>query len=109
MTESTRNCHQMTTIFLYPGEGTYMATGTFEWNSPEVGDRHKFILFLRQESAMPEEATALEKITEYGFSEIKTGEGRPIVVEAMNEPQMQVFSRYYEGAFSDGNSLVWYP
>ena len=99
----------MTTIYLYPGEGTYAATGTFEWNSPEVGHRHKFILFLAQESSTPEQALAMNRLSDYGLVEVELGEGKQIVVEAMNEPQMQVFSRYYEGAFTDGSSLVWYP
>ena len=86
-----------------------MATGTFKWNSPEVGDRHKFILFLAQESTIPEQGLALDKLAKYGFADVELGEGRQIVVESMNEPQMQVFSRYYEGAYTDGNSLVWYP
>ena len=99
----------MTTIFLYPGEGTYSATGAFEWSSPEIGARHKFILFLSQESVGPEPALAMEILVEYGITQVALGEGRPIVPESMNEPQMQVFSRYYEGAFSEGSSIVWYP
>ena len=99
----------MTTIVLYQGEGTYSTTGTFEWNSPEVGDRHKFILFLSQESAMLESDRALSELSNYGFVEIELGEGRPLLVEAMNEPQMRVFSTYYKGALNEGSSLVWYP
>ena len=99
----------MTTIFLYPGEATYAATGKFDWNSPEVGNRHKFILFLAQEASTPEQELAMNKLSDYGLVEVELGEGRKIVVEAMNEPQMQVFSRYYEGAFAEGSSLVWYP
>ena len=99
----------MTTIFLYPGEGTYSAKGKFEWNSPEVGARHKFILFLSQESAQPAPALAMEAVVDYGFAQVTLGEGQPIVPESMNEPQMRVFSRYYEGAFAEGSSIVWYP
>jgi hypothetical protein len=99
----------MTTVFLYQGEGTFSEARTFDWNSPAAGNRHKFILFLSQESAAPEQKLALEKVAEYGFTEVELGEGRPIVVESTNEPKMQVFSRYYEGALREGNSLVWYP
>ncbi len=99
----------MTTVLLYPGEGTFSQARAFEWNSPDSGSRHKFILFLSQHSDAPEPETALERISEYGFVEIELGEGRSIVVESMNEPQMQVFGRYYEAALEEGNSLVWYP
>ena len=52
-----------------------MATGTFKWNSPEVGDRHKFILFLAQESTIPEQGLALDKLAKYGFADVGLGEG----------------------------------
>jgi hypothetical protein len=36
-------------------------------------------------------------------------EGRPILAEVLNNPQMQAFQKHYEGAFAEGSSLVWYP
>jgi hypothetical protein len=99
----------VTTVFLYPGEGTYSATGFFEWNCPAEGSRHKLILFLAQESTEADQKIAFNEISKHGFVDIQLGEGRPIAVEAMNEPHMQVFSRYYEGALSEGSSIVWYP
>ncbi len=99
----------MISVYLYQGEGTFEGPRVFEWNCPEVGSRHKFILFLAQKSNTPEQEVALVKVSAYGFKDIELGEGAPIVVESMNEPQMRVFSRYYEGALEEGNFLVWYP
>ena len=99
----------MLTVYLYQGEGTFTGKRGFDWNSPELGDRHKFILFLAQESCKAEQERAWEKVSEYGFDEVELGEGKPILVESMNEPQMRVFGQYYEGAIDEGDSLVWYP
>jgi hypothetical protein len=67
------------------------------------------MLFLAQghNEACPE--LALQEITSFGFSQIELGEGRPIDVESLSNPQMSAFHRHYEGAFTEGSSLVWYP
>jgi hypothetical protein len=99
----------MTTIYLYGGTGKYAGTETFEWNSPVVGSTHKFILFLAQEVDEPQDSVARGELTKFGFSEVQIGAGKPIAVEALNDPQMQAFHKHYEGALAEGCSIVWYP
>jgi hypothetical protein len=99
----------MTTVVLYGGVGKFTGTREYQWVSPEVGDTHKFILFMAQESEMSLEAEAMKEMEKFGFAEIRLGAGKPIHVEVLNQPQMQAFQRHYEGALAEGSSIVWYP
>ena len=81
----------------------------FEWNSPEVGSTHRFILFIAHGDDEAQEETAIQELEKFGFTELQIGQGKPIAVEALNEPQMQAFQKHYEGALAEGSSIVWYP
>jgi hypothetical protein len=94
---------------LYPGEATYTGTCDFKWSSPEVGARHKLILFLSQAEGEPQQALAFQEISRFGFGQVVLKPGKPISVEALNEPKMQAFQKHYEGALDAGSSIVWYP
>ncbi|CAN5153222.1 hypothetical protein BH11PSE11_BH11PSE11_32430 [soil metagenome] len=98
----------MTTVFIYGGSGRF--TGSqFEWASPEFGSEHKFMLFLSQDRDEPMQEQALAEVRRFGFEDVQLFEGRKILVEALNQSAMAAFRQYYEGAFLDGSSLVWYP
>src|SRR5258706_12228716 len=99
----------MTTVYLYAGEGTFMGAGEFQWDSPKVGDTHKFILFVAQEVDEPQGHIAFREIERFGFAEAHIGVGKSISVEVLNESSMQGFRRHYEGALAEGCSIVWYP
>lgn len=99
----------MTTVYLYGGSGTYAGTGAFDWNSPSVGNKHNFILFVAQDSDEPQHEAALSELVRFGFEEIHLRPGKAIAVEALNEPRMQAFQKHYEGALAEGCSIVWYP
>ena len=99
----------MTKVYLYGGKGKFVATQSFEWNSPEIGSTHQFILFFAQSKAEPNDKAAIQELARYGFAEVVISQGKPIAVEVLNEPQMQAFQKHYEGALSEGSSLVWYP
>ena len=99
----------MTTVYIYGGTGTYNGNANFEWASPEVGGRHNFMLFIAQEIDTPQEAAASLELAKFGFDDIHLMEGRPILAEVLNDPKMQAFRAHYEGAFTEGSSLVWYP
>ncbi|MDB5781778.1 hypothetical protein [Caballeronia mineralivorans] len=99
----------MKSVYLYIGTGKYAGTGSFEWHSPRVGDTHKFILFAAQDLDERLDSPAIEELKEYGFADIIIGEGKPISVESLNDPQMKVFQSHYEGALADGFALAWYP
>lgn len=99
----------MKRVYLYGGSGKFAGTGAFEWNSPNIGSTHKLILFLAQDADAPQQEIAARELSNFGFCEIQIGIGKPIDIEALNDPKMQAFQRHYEGAFSEGSSIVWYP
>lgn len=99
----------MTTVVLYGGTGKYSGTGAFEWHSPEVGSVHRFILFMAQSGEAAHQEAAVRELEKFGFTDLEVGQGKPIAVEVLNEPQMQVFQKHYESALAEGSSIVWYP
>ncbi|CAJ0816814.1 hypothetical protein LMG19087_02885 [Ralstonia wenshanensis] len=99
----------MATVYLYGGSAKFSGLNAFEWASPAVGSRHRFILFLAQTNDVADSGLALVELEQYGFSEIALGDGRPIVPESLNAPNMDVFRKHYEGALKEGSSIVWYP
>jgi len=99
----------MTTVYLYGGIGTFTGGEELQWESPSIGSRHKFILFMAQEFTESKEDDAHLRLKELGFTEMQLNPGKPIAVEALNEPAMQAFQKHYEGALAEGFSLVWYP
>ena len=99
----------MTTVYLYGGTGKYSGTGEYEWSSPEIGSTHKFILFVAHRSNEAQPGVAMLELEKFGFAELQVGQGKPIAVEALNEPKMQAFQKHYEGALAEGSSIVWYP
>jgi hypothetical protein len=96
-------------VYLYSGTARFTGSGSFEWSSPRVGDTHKFILFNAQDVDERLDSSAVGELKDYGFDEIIIGNGKPIAVDSLNDPQMQVFHAHYEGALSNGSSLAWYP
>ena len=99
----------MKTVYLYGGMAKFAGTGHFEWNCPVIGSTHKFILFISQNINELQESKALDELTKFGFSEVNLGIGKPISVDALNEPRMQAFQKHYDGALAEGCSIVWYP
>ena len=67
------------------------------------------MLFLAQDEGEPAQEAALAEIRRFGFDDVDLREGRPLTVEALNDPRMQTFQKHYEGALAEGSSLVWYP
>lgn len=98
----------MTCVYLYGGNGTF-AGSSFEWESPQIGDTHNFILFLAQDDDLSQDGLAAREIEKHGFVETRVQAGRPIRVEVLNDPMMNKFQRHYDGALANGCSLVWYP
>lgn len=99
----------MKTVILYPGSARFAGAASFDWASPTVGSTHRFILFLGQNDSTPDHEAAKREVESFGFCEIDLGEGRKIDVESLNDANMTAFRRHYEGAFTEGSSLVWYP
>ena len=100
----------MTTVYLYGGKAKYVGGEEQLWHSPKPGSTHKIICFIVQQASASEEGVASLEVAKLGFTEIQLGAGKPIHVEALNDPQMEaLFRRHYEGALEEGFSLVWYP
>lgn len=99
----------MKTVILYGGSARFAGSASFDWASPTVGSIHRFILFLAQSDSVPDHDAAKREVESFGFSEIDLREGQKIDVESLNDPNMAAFRRHYEGAFTEGSSLVWYP
>jgi hypothetical protein len=97
------------TVILYPGSARFSGTANFDWASPTLGGTHRFMLFLAQSDSVPDHDLAKREVESFGFSEIDLREGRTLDVESLNDPKMAAFRRHYEGAFTEGSSLVWYP
>ncbi len=100
--------HNMSRVFIYAGSGRFVG-GAFKWHSPTEGATHNFMLFLAQDNSEPNQAAALTEMGHFGFDEVDLREGRPLAVEALNDPQMLAFQAHYQGALHEGSSLVWYP
>jgi hypothetical protein len=99
----------VTTVFVYLAEATFKGTCEFSWGSPEVGDRHKVMLFLSQSANEVDEAEASRELSRFGFADILLKAGKSISVESLNDPKMQQFQKHYEEALSEGSSVGWYP
>lgn len=99
----------MKRVYLYGGSGKFAGASAFDWDCPTIGSTHKLILFLAQDSDMPQQEVAARELSDFGFCELQIGIGKRIDVEALNEPHMRAFQRHYEGAIAEGCSLVWYP
>lgn len=97
------------TVIVYPGSARFAGAASFVWASPAVGGTHRFILFLAQSDSLPDHDVAQCEVASFGFCEIDLGKGREIDVDSLNDPNMAAFRRHYEGAFTEGSSLVWYP
>lgn len=96
-------------VYVYGIEATYGGNPAFEWSSPKVGDRHNAMLFLAQDVDTPQQQEAEAQLTDFGFIDFILQEGRPVQVERLNNPTMKAFAKHYEGAMTEGSSLVWYP
>lgn len=99
----------MKTVILYPGSARFVGAESFGWASPAIGSTHRFMLFLAQNNGLLNHDAAEREAESFGFSEVELGEGRKIDVESLNDPAMAAFRGHYEGALSEGSSLVWYP
>jgi hypothetical protein len=99
----------MIIIFIYGGSGTFLGKTVYEWDHPKEGNVHKFILFLAQSDHTSRQDIAAKELHNFGFVNCKVNEGLPISVDALNTPHMHIFHKHYEGAFSEGVSIVWYP
>lgn len=99
----------MPTIFVYLAEATYRGPSEFSWHNPDVGARHKLMLFLAQTANASSESEANRELSRFGFAEAQLQPGKPIAVESLNAPNMRAFHKHYEEALAEGSSIMWYP
>ena len=92
---------------LYLCQGEFVGNSFYDYEHPEIGATHSFLLFLREDelSSSVVENEALK----FGFGEITIKNSNPLSVEAMNADPYKKFSGFYEEALSEGSSIMWYP
>ena len=99
----------MPTVFVYLAEATYRGPSEFDWPNPQIGARHKLLLFLAQASNAPSEAEASRELSRFGFAQTRIEPGKQISVESLNAGTMRGLHKHYEEALAEGSSVVWYP
>lgn len=58
----------MSTVYIYGFRGRYSGGGEFDWDSPAIGDVHRFLLFLAQDSDQHDFELAKAEIVRFGVS-----------------------------------------
>lgn len=99
----------MTVIVIYGFTGTYKGSGEYEWNHPELGARHKCMLFFRQADDSNQYVAALAECERYGFTEIEDMRVGKFRIDALNTDLYRGFAPFYEDALQEGSALVFYP
>ena len=94
-------------VVLYLCEGVFDGPGELDFCAPEVGARHKFLLFLRQHNKNASSTEAAREAQRFGFGAVNVLNGKALEVESLNSAQG--FSKHYEEALAEGSSLIWYP
>lgn len=94
---------------VYGFEGTYTGRSEYEWNHPEEGATHKCMLFLKQAVELDDFIGAKEICERYGFGEVKDLRCGRLQTEALNTDLYRGFAPFYEGALSDGHTILFYP
>ena len=97
----------MQKVILYLCQGEFVGNPYYDYEHPEIGAIHSFLLFLREEelSSSLAESEALK----FGFGKITIKKSDVLSVEVMNTDSYKGFSGFYEEALSEGSSIVWYP
>ena len=99
----------MTIVAIYGFTGRYSGASEYDWNHPEVGATHKCMLFLRQQTDSVEYESALAECRRYGFESVENMRYGKLRVEVLNTDLYRGFAGLYEGALSEGSTLVFYP
>lgn len=99
----------MKTVVVYGFEGLFTGNPEYEYETPELGARHKCMLFVAQDSEEGQYERALSECAKYGFSEVAFSGCGALQVEVLSTDQYRGFAGFYEEALEMGNALVYYP
>ncbi|NYZ61748.1 hypothetical protein [Luteimonas deserti] len=99
----------MTIVAIYGFTGRYWGVLEYDRDYPEVGATHRCMLFLSQETDSVEYESALAECRRYGFEAVANMRYGKLRVEVLNTDLYRGFSGFYEGALSEGSTLVFYP
>ena len=99
----------MTVVVIYGFTGTYSGSNEYEWNHPDLGARHKCMLFLRQSDDSDQSPAAVAECRRYGFTDIEGMRFGKLQIDALNTDRYRGFSAVYEGTLKEGSALIFYP
>ena len=99
----------MTVVMIYGFTGRFCGDSEYTWNHPAMDAVHKCMLFLRQDDESDECDAAVTECRKYGFVDIENMRVGKLQIDALNTDLYRGFAGFYEGALSEGSSLVFYP
>jgi hypothetical protein len=76
---------------------------------PEIGAKHKCMIFLTQDGTEGAWSLAEEECANYGFKHTWDMTFGLLQIEVLNTDAYRGFAGFYEEALRDGSSLVYYP
>jgi hypothetical protein len=99
----------MNSVLLYLCSGVFTGDPELDYQHPEVGAQHKFLLFLRQSESEPSTVLAQNEAVRFGFRSATVENGKLLSVETLNADSHRGFAGYYEEALLEGSAIAWYP
>lgn len=89
--------------------GKFVGGEGYEYSTPDLGDSHEAILFMRQDTSEFLFSAATEECRRWGFIDIFGLKAGTLQAEALNTDRGRKFAGYYEEAMEHGSALAWYP
>jgi hypothetical protein len=99
----------MTVVMIYGFTGRFCGDTEYDWDHPEMDAIHKCMLFLRQDLESDDFKLAVTECRKYGFTDLENMRAGKLQIDALNTDLYRGFAGFYEGALSDGSTLVFYP
>ena len=75
---------------------------------PELGAEHDCILFLAQNSDVPDHSSARSALAKHGWINVEIKRVGPFQPETVNSQQWSAFQHNYKECLDLGDSVAWY-
>lgn len=96
-------------IFIYSFTGEFQGNAVYDYPHPQVGDRHRCLLFLAQTDEETQHDSALAECAKYGFIQVAISRCGQLQTEVLETDEYRGFAQLYEEAMNKGSSLLYYP